>query len=124
MYVNHNVVNQLLVCKNILNIKNDKIKKKPLEIALNNNQNLNQKIPFRDQNYSGTKTRAREATLSRYTGVDLQSLQLSKEIARSHSGTLYRGRWQGTEIVARVLNIPEVTSRISRDFQVEFPALR
>lgn len=124
MYASHNVVNQLLVCETFG--KNVKLKSccKFLEIALNNNQNLNQKIPFRDQNYSGTKTRAREATLSRYTGVDLQSLQLSKEIARSHSGTLYRGRWQGTEIVARVLNIPEVTSRISRDFQVEFPALR
>ena len=94
------------------------------EVALNGNQNLNQKLPYREQNWTGTKTRAREATLSRYTGVDLQSLQLSKEVARSHSGALYRGRWQDTEIVARVLNIPEVTSRISRDFQTEFPALR
>ncbi|KAE9554255.1 hypothetical protein FO519_002554 [Halicephalobus sp. NKZ332] len=95
-----------------------------IESALNGNQNLNQKVPYREQNWTGTKTRAREATLSRYTGVDLQSLQLSKEVARSHSGALYRGRWQDTEIVARVLNIPEVTSRISRDFQTEFPSLR
>uniref|UniRef100_A0A7E4V179 Protein kinase domain-containing protein n=1 Tax=Panagrellus redivivus TaxID=6233 RepID=A0A7E4V179_PANRE len=95
-----------------------------IEVALSSGQNLNQKLPFREQNWGGTKTRAREATLSRYTGVDLQSLQLSKELASSHSGTLYRGRWQGTEIVARVLNIANVTSRISRDFQVEFPSLR
>lgn len=104
-----------VICKIISNF---------VEYAINHNQNLNQKIPYRDQNWMGTKTRAREATLSRYTGVDLQSLQLSKEIAKSHSGALYRGRWQDTEIVARMLNISEVTSRISRDFQTEFPALR
>lgn len=60
----------------------------------------------------------------RFTGVDLQSLALTKQIAQSHSGTLYRGKWQGNEIIARVLNIPEVTQRISRDFANEFPLLR
>lgn len=95
-----------------------------LEIALENGQNANQKVPFRDESWRNTKTRTRDATLSRYTGVDIQSLALSKPIAQSHSGTLYRGKWQSNEIVARVLNIPDVTQRISRDFQTEFPALR
>uniref|UniRef100_A0A914D053 Protein kinase domain-containing protein n=1 Tax=Acrobeloides nanus TaxID=290746 RepID=A0A914D053_9BILA len=94
------------------------------EIAAENGQNTRQKIPYRDENWKGTKTRTRDATLSRYTGVDIKSLSLSKAIAQSHSGTLYRGKWQGNEIVARILNIPNVTPRISRDFQTEFPALR
>jgi hypothetical protein len=62
--------------------------------------------------------------IHRYTGVDLQSLALTKPIAQSHSGTLYRGKWQGNDIVARVLNVPDVTQRISRDFATEFPSMR
>lgn len=85
---------------------------------------MSQKIPFRDETWRNTKTRTRDATLSRYTGVDIQSLELTKSIAQSHTGTLYRGKWQGNEIVARVLNIADVTARVSRDFQTEFPALR
>lgn len=55
----------------------------------------------------------------------LHALQeCTKVIAQSHSGTLYRGRWQGIDVVARVLNVANVTPRISRDFQTEFPALR
>lgn len=54
----------------------------------------------------------------------MQSLALTKPIAQSHSGTLYRGKWQSNDIVARVLNIPNVTQRISRDFSTEFPSLR
>lgn len=59
-----------------------------------------------------------------YTGVDMSSLSLSIKIAESHSGELWRGKWQGNDIVARILAIPDVTPRISREFQSEFPALR
>ncbi|KIH43890.1 hypothetical protein ANCDUO_26097, partial [Ancylostoma duodenale] len=46
------------------------------------------------------------------------------QIAESHTGELWRGKWQGNDIVARILAVQEVTPRISRDFQTEFPALR
>lgn len=46
------------------------------------------------------------------------------KIAESHSGELWRGKWQGNDIVARILALPEVTPRISREFQAEFPSLR
>ncbi|KAI6241576.1 Protein kinase domain-containing protein [Aphelenchoides fujianensis] len=107
-----------------LDVCQPQVRQAVYEIAIENGQNVSQKIPFRDETWRNTKTRTRDATLSRYTGVDIQSLELSKSIAQSHSGTLYRGRWQGNEIVARVLNVAEVTQRISRDFQTEFPALR
>uniref|UniRef100_A0A915AXR5 Protein kinase domain-containing protein n=1 Tax=Parascaris univalens TaxID=6257 RepID=A0A915AXR5_PARUN len=95
-----------------------------IEIAQENGQNVSEKIPFKDQTWKGTKSRTRDATLSRYTGVDVSSLSLSMKIAESHSGELWRGKWQGNDIVARLLAISEVTPRISRDFQAEFPALR
>lgn len=34
----------------------------------------------------GTKTRSRDATLSRYAGIDIGQLNLSAKIAESHSG--------------------------------------
>ncbi|VDL70010.1 unnamed protein product [Nippostrongylus brasiliensis] len=94
------------------------------EIAVENGQNPNERIPFKDQTWKGTKSRTRDATLSRYTGVDVTSLNLITKVAESHSGELWRGKWQGNDIVARILAIQEVTPRISRDFQTEFPALR
>ncbi|ETN76257.1 ankyrin repeat protein [Necator americanus] len=94
------------------------------EIAIENGQNPNERIPFKDQTWKGTKSRTRDATLSRYTGVDVSSLNLITKIAESHSGELWRGKWQGNDIVARILALHEVTPRISRDFQTEFPALR
>jgi integrin-linked kinase len=107
-----------------LDVCQPQVRQSIYEIAIENGQDVAHKIPFRDETWRNTKTRTRDATLSRYTGVDIQSLELTKSIAQSHSGTLYRGKWQGNEIVARVLNVPEVTARISRDFQTEFPALR
>ncbi|EPB74509.1 ankyrin repeat protein [Ancylostoma ceylanicum] len=93
------------------------------EIAIENGQNPNERIPFKDQTWKGTKSRTRDATLSRYTGVDVSSLNLITKIAESHTGELWRGKWQGNDIVARILAVQEVTPRISRDFQTEFPAL-
>jgi integrin-linked kinase len=107
-----------------LDVCQPQVRQNVQEIAHENGQNVHQKIPFRDENWRNTKTRTRDATLSRYTGVDIQSLALSKPIAQSHSGVLYRGKWQGNDIVARVLGVPTVTPRISRDFQSEFPSLR
>ncbi|VDK46091.1 unnamed protein product [Anisakis simplex] len=95
-----------------------------IEIAREHGQNESDRIPFRDQTWKGTKSRTRDATLSRYTGVDVSSLSLNAKLAESHSGELWRGKWQGNDIVARLLAINEVTPRISRDFQSEFPALR
>lgn len=94
------------------------------EIAQQHGQNPNDKIPFKDSSWKGTKSRTRDATLSRYTGVDINSLNLTKQIAESHSGQLWRGKWQDNDIVARILSLREVTPRMSRDFQSEFPSLR
>ena len=37
---------------------------------------------------------------------------------------VWRGLWQGNDIVAKILNVRECTVRMSRDFQEEFPRLR
>ena len=36
----------------------------------------------------------------------------------------WRGTWQENDIVAKILNLREVTKRITRDFMEEFPRLR
>ncbi|VDM68321.1 unnamed protein product [Strongylus vulgaris] len=50
------------------------------EIAMENGQNPNERIPFKDQTWKGTKSRTRDATLSRYTGVDVSSLNLITKV--------------------------------------------
>lgn len=93
------------------------------DIATEAGQDL-KKITFKDQSWLGLKTRSRDATLSRYKGINVKDLFLKGEIASSPSGTTYRGVWQKNDIVAKILAVREVTSRISRDFNEEFPKLR
>ncbi|XP_049960370.1 integrin-linked protein kinase [Schistocerca serialis cubense] len=93
------------------------------DLAVENNQDL-KKINFKDQSWLGLKTRSRDATLSRHKGINIADLALHTKIATSPSGETWRGRWQKNEIVAKILAIRECTSRISRDFNEEFPKLR
>lgn len=37
---------------------------------------------------------------------------------------MWKGIWQGTAVMAKVLKVSNVTSRISREFGEEFPRLR
>uniref|UniRef100_A0A915JVP7 Protein kinase domain-containing protein n=1 Tax=Romanomermis culicivorax TaxID=13658 RepID=A0A915JVP7_ROMCU len=94
------------------------------DLAISSGQDIRQKVPYRDQAWKGTKTKSRDATLSRYSGVHIRELQLQKRIKSGHSGELWTGVWQGNDIVARILNLREVTPRIARDFQEEYPRLR
>lgn len=82
------------------------------------------KIPYKDRSWLGCKTRSRDATLSRHTGVEINQLDLSVILSSSHSGQTWKGIWQGSEIVAKKLKLRECTVRMSRDFQEEFPRLR
>ncbi|XP_045204425.1 integrin-linked protein kinase-like isoform X2 [Mercenaria mercenaria] len=83
-----------------------------------------QKIPFKDRSWLGYKTRSRDALLSRHQGIDISQLNLVTHMVTTHSGEVWRGLWQGNDIVAKVLSLRECTVRNSRDFQEEFPRLR
>ncbi|EEZ99715.1 integrin-linked protein kinase isoform X1 [Tribolium castaneum] len=93
------------------------------DMAVESGQDL-KKIIFKDQSWLGLKTRSRDATLSRHKGINIKELHQREEIASTPSGVTYRGTWQKNDVVAKILNIREVTSRISRDFNEEFPKLR
>lgn len=92
-------------------------------MALESGQEL-KKIHFKDQSWLGLKTRSRDATLSRHKGINIKDLTLQEMLCKSPSGETWRGRWQKNDVVAKVLAIREYTSRISRDFNEEFPKLR
>lgn len=83
-----------------------------------------QKIPFKDRSWLGYKTRSRDALLSRHQGIDISQLNMVTHMVTTHSGEVWRGLWQGNDIVAKVLSLRECTVRNSRDFQEEFPRLR
>lgn len=65
-----------------------------------------------------------DATLSRHKGINVADLHLHTKIAVSPSGESWRGRWQKNDIVAKILAVRDCTSRVSRDFNEEFPKLR
>ncbi|XP_076061926.1 integrin linked kinase isoform X2 [Oratosquilla oratoria] len=97
--------------------------KKLHTMAVDMGQNL-EKVAFKDQSWLGLKTRSRDATLSRYKGINIDELALHTKMTTSPSGELWRGKWQGNEIVAKILTLRECTTRICRDFNDEFPRLR
>lgn len=70
------------------------------------------------------KTRSRDATLSRYKGIAIEDLKLHTKNAISPSGETWRGTFQNNDIIAKILTIREITPRVSRDFNEEFPKLR
>ncbi|XP_053954936.1 integrin-linked protein kinase [Anastrepha ludens] len=82
------------------------------------------KISFKEQSWLGTKTRSRDATLSRFKGINLGELDLQSKIAVTPSGETWRGRWQKNDVIAKILAVRHCTARISRDFNEEFPKLR
>ncbi|KAI1298705.1 Integrin-linked protein kinase -like protein pat-4 [Halotydeus destructor] len=99
------------------------------ELAEKHGQDTTRKMPFRDQSWLGTKTRSRDATLSRHSGISLNDLHLQMKIASTPSGETWRGKWQGNEICAKFLSLgddptPDVIRRASRQFSDEFPKLR
>lgn len=92
------------------------------KLAVETGQEL-RKISFKDQSWS-TKTRTKDATLSRFKGINIQDLTLQRKLAISPSGESWRGRWQNNDIVAKILSVRDCNARASRDFNEEFPKLR
>ncbi|XP_015235243.1 PREDICTED: integrin-linked protein kinase-like [Cyprinodon variegatus] len=87
-------------------------------------QNMS-KIPYKETFWKGTmRTRPRNGTLNKQAGIDYKQLSLLAKINENQSGELWQGRWQGDEIVVKVLHVRDWTTRKSRDFNEEHPKLR
>ena len=102
---------------------------KLIQLAVEYNQNLDSRIPFKDLNWSGTKTRSKDATLSRHSGIPIEDLHLQDKIASTPSGDTLTGVWQNNKIVAKFLNLgsdpsEDVIRRATRSFTDEYPKLR
>lgn len=82
------------------------------------------KIVFKDESWLGTKTRARDATLSRHSGINMKEVSFEVKIANTPSGETWKGLWQKNHIVAKILKLRETPPRVTRDFNDEYPRLR
>ncbi|NXU68285.1 ILK kinase, partial [Horornis vulcanius] len=83
------------------------------------------KIPYKDTFWKGTtRTRPRNGTLNKLAGIDFKQLGLTHKLNENQSGELWKGRWQGNDIVIKMLKIRDWTTRKSRDFNEEYPKLR
>lgn len=83
-----------------------------------------ERVPYKDRSWLGYRTRSKDATLSRHSGIDIEQLNIHSRLSSNHSGELWRGTWQGNDIIAKILNLRECTVRMSRDFKEEYPRLR
>lgn len=87
-------------------------------------QNLN-RIPYKDTFWKGTtRTRPRNGTLNKHSGIDFKQLNFLTKLNENHSGELWKGRWQGNDIVVKMLKVRDWSTRKSRDFNEECPRLR
>uniref|UniRef100_A0A8C2AKV1 Scaffold protein ILK n=1 Tax=Cyprinus carpio TaxID=7962 RepID=A0A8C2AKV1_CYPCA len=83
------------------------------ELAEKQGQSLT-KVPFKDTFWKGTtRTRPRNGTLNKQAGIDYKQLSMLTKINENHSGELWQGRWQGTEIVVKMLHVRDWTTRKS-----------
>nr|XP_009931758.1 PREDICTED: integrin-linked protein kinase [Opisthocomus hoazin] len=69
------------------------------------------KIPYKDTFWKGTtRTRPRNGTLNKLAGIDFKQLSLSQKLNENQSGELWKGRWQGNDIVIKMLKIRDWTT--------------
>ena len=72
------------------------------------------KREFKDQSWLGLKTRSRDATLSRHKGININELYLHTKLpSTSPTGEVWRGKWQGNEIAAKVRMHDSLTTEIN-----------
>uniref|UniRef100_A0A8C5MNT6 Scaffold protein ILK n=2 Tax=Anura TaxID=8342 RepID=A0A8C5MNT6_9ANUR len=67
---------------------------------------------------------AGNGTLNKQAGIDYTQLTRSHKLNENHSGELWKGRWQGNDIIIKLLKIRDWSTRKSRDFNEEYPKLR
>jgi integrin-linked kinase len=100
-----------------------------LDLAAELGQDTSRRINFKDQSWLGQKTRTRDATLSRHTGINMNDIRFDEKIAVTQSGETWRATWQGNQVTAKFLTFgespsPDFIRRCSKTFGDEFPRLR
>uniref|UniRef100_A0A8P4FXT4 Scaffold protein ILK n=1 Tax=Dicentrarchus labrax TaxID=13489 RepID=A0A8P4FXT4_DICLA len=119
---------QVSICNKYGETPMDKAKPHLRELLRDKAEKMGQslaKIPFKDTFWKGTtRTRPRNGTLNKHAGIDYKQLSLLAKVNENQSGELWQGRWQGNEVVVKVLKVRDWTTRKSRDFNEEYPKLR
>ena len=100
-----------------------------VRLATELGQDVHRRVTYQDQSWLGLKTRSRDATLSRFSGIALNEIHFQEKLAVTPSGESWRGTWQSAEIVAKFLSFgehpsPDLIRRSSKAFGDEFPRLR
>lgn len=72
------------------------------------------------------KNKTEEAILiqNNQTDINIDELPVEKMIDSNHGGTTWKGFWQGSEVIIKVLKVKETTQRIAGCFNQECKKLR
>ena len=100
-----------------------------LDLAQELGQDPSRRINYKDQSWLGQKTRSRDATLSRHSGININDLKFEDKVAVTQSGETWKGTFQGIDVAAKFLSFgqnpsPDFIRRCSKQFADEFPRLR
>lgn len=93
------------------------------ELASSLGQDLG-RVGYRDRSWLGYKTRTKEATLSRNSGLDFNQMKINCKIVVKPTVELWKGEWQESEIVVKILSMSDCNAKVVREFNNEYPKLR
>lgn len=95
-----------------------------LSLAKNSNLDLT-RIPFKEERESRwSQGKNKDLTFSCQNGINIDELPVEKMIDSNHGGTTWKGFWQSSEVVIKVLKVKETSQRIANSFNQECKRLR
>lgn len=89
---------------------------------------LNPRPFIEDQNSRWSKDKMKESNLNQngmqQSDINIDELPVEKMVDSNHGGTTWKGFWQGSEVIIKVLKVKETTQRIAGCFNQECKKLR
>jgi len=95
-----------------------------LNLARSYNLDL-EHVPFKeDKLWRLSRNKTKEISFSGQNTINIDELPVEKMIETNHGGTTWKGFWQSSEVVIKVLKVKETTSKVSSAFNQECKRLR
>lgn len=106
----------------------DLCRKSLRELLLNLARSYNlptNRISFKeDSQWRLSRNKSKDMTISCQTGINIDELPVERMLESNHGGTTWKGFWQSSEVVIKVLKVNETTPKTTSSFNQECKRLR